>query len=206
MTKQARSQAVMSLVLDAVAERLMTMDETLIRIPEICEATGVNYGSVYHHFGSREGVIDAAYHLMFTRLVAEDFENVANVMENATTFEEYVFGIIPLISSVSSGEERRARRALRARIVAAATTRLELRVLIAHAQAEHTKTLARLVRFGQERQWLRDDVDPQFVAVLLQNLLIGRVLDDVSLTPISDDLWERNASVLFVSMLTNPLA
>ncbi|MDE3223517.1 MAG: hypothetical protein KGL79_08790, partial [Acidobacteriota bacterium] len=62
------------------------------------------------------------------------------------------------------------------------------------------------VRFGQERQWLRDDVDPQFVAVLLQILLFGRVLDDVSLTPISDDLWERNASVLFVSMLTNPLA
>ncbi|MDE3008799.1 MAG: TetR/AcrR family transcriptional regulator, partial [Acidobacteriota bacterium] len=91
MTKQARSQAVMSLVLDAVAERLMTMDESLIRIPEICEVTGVNYGSVYHHFGSREGVIDAAYHLMFTRLVAEDFENVSNVMENATTFEEYVF-------------------------------------------------------------------------------------------------------------------
>ncbi|MDE3008822.1 MAG: hypothetical protein KGI14_07320, partial [Acidobacteriota bacterium] len=164
------------------------------------------YGSVYHHFGSREGVIDAAYHLMFTRLVAEDFENVSNVMENATTFEEYVFSIIPLISSVSSGEERRARRALRARIVAAATTRLELRVLIARSQAEHTKTLARLVRFGQERQWLRDDVDPQFVAVLLQILLFGRVLDDVSLTPISDDLWERNASVLFVSMLTNPLA
>ena len=196
----------MSVVLDAVAERLMTSDETLIRIPEICEATGVNYGSVYHHFGSREGVIDAAYNLMFTRLVAEDLENVTNVMAKATSFEEYVFGMIPLISSVSSGEDRRARRALRARIVAAATTRVELHALIARSQAENTKTLTRLVSFGQERGWLRQDVDARFVAVLLQILLFGRVLDDVSLTPISDDLWERNASVLFVSMLTDPSA
>lgn len=61
----------MQAVLDAVGERLMNADESLIRIPEICEATGVNYGSVYHHFGSREGVIDAAYHQMFTKLAEE---------------------------------------------------------------------------------------------------------------------------------------
>lgn len=206
MAKQARSLAVMAIVLEAVAERLMAGDETLIRIPEICEATGVNYGSVYHHFGSREGVIDAAYNLMFTRLVTEDLENVTKVMENASTFDEYVLGIIPIISTVSSGEDRRARRALRVRIVAAATTRLELRVLIAHSQAENTKTLVRLVRFGQEQGWLRRDVDAHFIAVLLQILLFGRVIDDVSLTPISDDLWERNATVLFLSMFTNPSA
>ena len=35
----------MQAVFDAVAERLMAGDELLIRIPEICEATGVNYGS-----------------------------------------------------------------------------------------------------------------------------------------------------------------
>ena len=50
MTKQSRSVPVMQAVLDAVAERLMAGDELLIRIPEICEATGVNYGSVTNHF------------------------------------------------------------------------------------------------------------------------------------------------------------
>ena len=68
MTKQSRSVPVMQAVLDAVAERLMAGDELLIRIPEICEATGVNYGSVYHHFGSREGVIDAAYNMILPGL------------------------------------------------------------------------------------------------------------------------------------------
>src|SRR5450755_2157590 len=72
VTKQSRSAPVMRTVLEAVIERLNDGDESLIRIPEICEATGVNYGSVYHHFGSRDGVIDAAYHQMFTKLAEED--------------------------------------------------------------------------------------------------------------------------------------
>ena len=50
----------------------MEGDEGTIRIPEICEATGVNYGSVYHHFGSRDGVIDAAYSYLFSTIVEEE--------------------------------------------------------------------------------------------------------------------------------------
>jgi len=62
----------MQAVLEAVEARLMTTDESLIRIPDICDETGINYGSVYHHFGSREGVIDAAYIKMFNEFMDED--------------------------------------------------------------------------------------------------------------------------------------
>ena len=82
----------MQAVLDAVAERLMAGDELLIRIPEICEATGVNYGSVYHHFGSREGVIDAAYNMIFSRLVEEDIRTFHQVNETVQSLEEYIAG------------------------------------------------------------------------------------------------------------------
>lgn len=204
MAKQARSLPVMQAVLDAVAERLMAGDETLIRIPDICKMTGVNYGSVYHHFGSREGVIDAAYNMLFTRLTEEDQRNVRMVTMKSNTFDEYLAGVIPIVTSISSGEDRRRRRALRLRIVAAATTRMELRVLIAYSQAQNTNALMEVVKFGQDRGWVRRDVDPHFLSVLLQILLFGRVIDDVSLSPISDELWERSASVLFLSLLTPP--
>ena len=62
----------MQAVLDEVALRLSTTDESLIRIPDICEATGVNYGSVYHHFGSREELqvaVVRTYHEHFKNLV-----------------------------------------------------------------------------------------------------------------------------------------
>src|ERR1700685_4669029 len=106
MTKQSRSAPVMRAVLEAVSERLMVSDEILIRIPEICESTGVNYGSVYHHFGSREGVIDAAYSLIFSKMVEEDLVSLRQINESLESFDEYVDAIRPVLERISTGEGR----------------------------------------------------------------------------------------------------
>jgi AcrR family transcriptional regulator len=191
----------MQAVLDAVAERLMTADELLIRIPEICEATGVNYGSVYHHFGSREGVIDAAYDVIFTRLVEEDIRTFAAVNDSVETLEEYLEVMGPIVSRLSSGPERKARRAMRFRIVAAASTRPRLKEMIGASQARLTKDLSRLTEFAQSKRWLRDDVSPEALSVLFQILVFGRALDDVSSDPVEETAWEQMIGVLFLDLL-----
>jgi len=76
------------------------LDESLIRIPDVCKATGVNYGSVYHHFGSREGVIDAAYNVLFSKLAEEDIHLLREVSDSATTLDEYM-GRWPHLSNAS---------------------------------------------------------------------------------------------------------
>jgi AcrR family transcriptional regulator len=184
MAKQNRSAPVMQAVLDAVGDRLMKADESLIRIPEICEATGVNYGSVYHHFGSREGVIDAAYHQMFTKLAEEDIATLQSVSVASQTFEEYLVSMQALIGSFTSSDERRARRALRARIVT-----IELRTI---------------VEYGQQREWLNRDLSAHSVAVLIQVLLVGRTLDDVSTTPIDNAQWEASMATLLGVIIARP--
>lgn len=191
----------MQAVLDAVAERLMTGDELLIRIPEICDATGVNYGSVYHHFGSREGVIDAAYNMIFSKLIEEDIRTFQQVNETVQSLEEYIAVMGPIVTKLSSGPERKARRAMRIRIVAAASTRPGLRELIGKSQARLTNDIARLTSFAQQKGWLRDDISPQALSVLFQILVFGRALDDVSSEPIDEATWEASSSVLFVELL-----
>jgi AcrR family transcriptional regulator len=191
----------MQTVLEAVAERLMGADEMLIRIPEICEATGINYGSVYHHFGSREGVIDAAYDMIFSRLVEEDLRVIRQVNETVQSLDEYIAVMRPIVATLSSGPQRKARRALRMRIVAAASTRPELEALVGATQARLTEDLRRLTEFAQERQWLRDDISARFLAVLFQILIFGRTLDDISNDPIEEDVWGSSLSLLFVELL-----
>jgi AcrR family transcriptional regulator len=203
MAKQNRSAPVMQAVLDAVGERLMKADESLIRIPEICEATGVNYGSVYHHFGSREGVIDAAYHQMFTKLAEEDIATLQVVSVSSQTLDEYLASMRALIGTFASSDERRARRALRARIVAASMMRPELRQLIGETQARLTIQLRSIVEYGQEREWLNRDLSAHSVAVLIQVLLVGRTLDDVSTTPIENAEWEASMATLLTVILAN---
>jgi AcrR family transcriptional regulator len=205
MTKQRRSAAVMRAVLEAVSERLMVSDEMLIRIPEICESTGVNYGSVYHHFGSREGVIDAAYSLIFSRIVEEDVAALRQVNESVTTIDEYVDAVRPVLERISNTEERAIRRAIRSRIVAAAIMRPDLRGMIGINQARLTKELLRVAEFGQEREWMRRDVSAHSIAMLMQAVLLGRTLDDLSLEPISDAEWEQTLIAVFMEMLNFPL-
>ena len=192
---------VMQAVLDAVAERLMAGDELAIRIPEICDATGVNYGSVYHHFGSREGVIDAAYNMIFTKYAETDLALFRQVNETVGSLAEYVTLMEPILATVASGPDRRERRAMRIRIVAAATTRPELRALIGETQARLSEELRRLTEFAQRREWLRNDIPASSIAVVLQVLVFGRALDDISDSPIDEDEWERSMIVLFAELL-----
>jgi AcrR family transcriptional regulator len=194
----------MQAVLDAVGERLMKADESLIRIPEICEATGVNYGSVYHHFGSREGVIDAAYHQMFTKLAEEDLATLQLVSVSAKTFEEYLIAMQGLIGTFASSDVRRARRALRARIVAASMMRPELRDLIGTTQSRLTTELKTIVEYGQQREWLNRELSAHAVAVLIQVLLVGRTLDDISSTPIDNVEWEASMAILLSVIIARP--
>ncbi len=203
MAKQSRSAPVMQAVLDAVGERLMTGDESLIRIPEICEATGVNYGSVYHHFGSREGVIDAAYHQMFTKLAEEDISVLHMVSVSSQTHDDYVSSVRALIGTFASGDERKARRALRTRIVAASMTRPDLRRLIGTTQSRLTSELRRIVEYGQERHWLTSALSAQSIAVMIQVVLVGRTIDDISTTPIDNADWELCMGVLVAILLTS---
>jgi AcrR family transcriptional regulator len=194
----------MQAVLDEVCAQLMNVDESFIRIPDVCKATGVNYGSVYHHFGSREGVIDAAYNMLFSKLAEEDIQLLREADDTSATLDEYVAALVPLVERFSSGPDRLKRRAMRLRIVAASVTRPELKVLIGPTQARLTDELVRVVERGQERGWLRRDVSARPIAVMLQVLNFGRVLDDISLSPIDPAEWELAMGAFFVSLFEQP--
>ena len=190
----------MQAVLDEVCEQLMTTDESLIRIPDVCKATGVNYGSVYHHFGSREGVIDAAYNMLYSKLAEGDIQVLRDINDTATTLPDYIAALAPLVERFSSGPDRQLRRSIRVRIVAASITRPELKMLIGLTQTRLTDELIRLVQFGQDRGWLRNDLSARSIAVALQVLIFGRILDDISLNPIDSKDWEFSMGAFFMSL------
>jgi hypothetical protein len=58
-----------------------------------------------------------------------------------------------------------------------------------------------LVEFAQQREWLRDDIPADALAVLLQILVFGRSLDDISAEPVDEKVWESATGVLFVELL-----
>ena len=187
--KQKRSTAVMNIALLEAERQLRTGDEGQLRIPEICRLTGVNYGSIYHHFGSREGLIDAAYAEMFTKTVARDIEMIRDAVTNASTFGAFLLALENVLNVTTMGDERRASRATRLRILSASVTRPELRKVISAAQTQFTEELTKTIEICQRRGWMREEFEPKSVAVFVQVVIFGRNLDDLSAAPIPEREW-----------------
>ena len=66
--RQQRAIEKIDAVVEAAMAALEREGESGVRIAEICDVTGVSYGTVYHHFGDRAGLIRAA---QFKRLVGQ---------------------------------------------------------------------------------------------------------------------------------------
>jgi hypothetical protein len=82
--------------------------------------------------------------------------------------------------------------------------RPELRQLIGATQSRLTEELRSIVEFGQQRDWLNRDLSAHAVAVLIQVLLVGRTLDDVSSTPIDNAEWESAMAILLTIIIARP--
>jgi hypothetical protein len=80
-------------------------------------------------------------------------------------------------------------------------TRPELRVLIGGTQSRLTSELRRIVEYGQERNWLTPSISAHTIAVMIQVLLVGRTIDDVSATPIDNAEWELSMGLLLAVLL-----
>lgn len=192
----------MQRALDAVTDRLREADDSTIRIPEICEETGINYGSVYHHFGSREGVIDEAYAKIFNDMVDEDIARIKEVLSaNVLTLEDYLAALRPLMQDYYESEVLKKRRTLRMRAIAASLTRPQLQLSISEAQTRVTNELMKLVEKGQELGIVRRDLTSRSIAVLMQAVVFGRSLDDLSLQTVSDVDWEFATGALLINLL-----
>lgn len=70
-------------------------------------------------------------------------------------------------------------RSVRLHALSLARTQPSLAVKIAQLQTELTETMTEVNREFQRRGWMRTDIDPRALAVLIQAMNLGRIVDDV---------------------------
>ena len=191
--KQSRAKETVSLVLDAARRAMKRAGESAVRVQDISIETGVSIGSIYHHFGDREGLIRAAYVGQFGEVVKADIERLRawSVMVESTddlrakygemlAFLEKHFELMPL--------------AERAAIVGSALGRQDLRDAIAEAHTRLTDGLTEVMHNLSRAGVLKSHLVPRAAAQVILGLLHGRVLaeldNDTSTT--SED-WNKAA-------------
>lgn len=187
---QARAESTVTAVIEATIRVIEAGGEASVRIDDILNETGISKGSLYHHFGGREGLIAAARVTQFSRFVAEDAKNIRDTLTKTSTLHEFIAATSALVQ-LGNEVEREQARLNRLSVIASSYGRPELRESLALQQHMHTETIADAVRYGQEMGWLRSDVDARALAVFVQGYNLARVLLDIDTEPVSTADWEQ---------------
>lgn len=201
---QARAEATVTTVIEATIRAIEAGGEASVRIDDILNETGISKGSLYHHFGGREGLIAAARVTQFSRFVDEDARRVREALLKTKTLPEFI-SVTSALVEIGSAAEREQARLNRLSVISSSYGRPELRQALAVQQHTHTETIAEAVRYGQMMGWIRTDIDARAVSVFVQGYNLARVLLDLDTEPVPNEDWEQVVRVALASFfVTRP--
>ncbi len=199
--KQGRAKETVALVIDAARRAMRTAGETAVRVQEISSETGVSIGSIYHHFGDREGLIRAAYVRQFGEAVAADVERLKTWSATLTSTQDLRDRYEDMVDFLANYFEMMP-VAERAAIVGSAVNRADLRAAIAESHTKLTDGLTEVMQNLSNAGILKQHIAPRAAAQVILGLLHGRVLTEIDNNKsISLEQWNRTALSAFSGLV-----
>ena len=187
--QQARSQRTYAQLLTAAMDVLRTSSSEDLRIPDICKGCNTNSASAYYHFGSKEGLVTAAYIELYKQNRLPDVEGFELMAEVATSPKQIIDIFVDSITNPVSSQERKNSRNIRSRIYAAALVSPDLASELAGLQDEYLARNTRAMETFQRKGLANQSLSAHQFAVLLESLVVSRSINDTHANPESDESW-----------------
>lgn len=161
-----------------------------IRIRDIAASAGVREPSVYHFFGSREGLVEAALIERFSIHLSEMFRVFGEKLVECRTQEEFVTAVKDVMH-LAFGDNRAVVRSMRADVIGSAQSRPELKAAVNEVMLESYSELGRYLKDAQIRGWVDPALDALTFSAWITALLNGRVYIDMNPEPYNAEVWEQ---------------
>ena len=188
--KQARAIDTVAAVIAETDKALADGGESFVRIQDISKKTKVSIGSIYHHFGDRDGLILATYVHKFSKTIRDDIFKVKEWMhsmhsakEIAAHYDEMIAFLVHHFNRQSASE--------RTAIVGNAHGRPLLRQALAEVQNDLTNHLTEVMQLLKERNMLKAHLTPRAAAVMVLGMVFGRAIAHLDTDPVSDHEWNQ---------------
>ena len=188
--KQARAKDTVSLVIAEANRAIENGGESSVRVQEISAKTGVSIGSIYHHFGDRDGLIRATYVHNFAANIQDDIARAKRFMDRmhstqeiAEHYDEMLAFLVDHFKHVPADK--------RANIIGNTTGRPLLRAALAQVQHGLTEQLTEVMQLLQDRGMLKPHLTPRSAAVMVLGMLHGRIVAEIDTSPVSEHEWNQ---------------
>ena len=193
MPKQLRAQDTIDLVLAEARAAIKQGGEAAVRVQDISAKSKVSIGSIYHHFGDRDGLIRAAYVSTFRNAIQGDIDRVKKFMERMSSATEMAEHYDEMYAFLNHHFEKFPARD-RATTVGSTVGRPLLKDALVAVQTEVISGLTEVMQLLKDRGILKPHLDPRGTAVMTLGMLHGRVIAELDDTPVQDQNW--NATML----------
>jgi AcrR family transcriptional regulator len=185
-------------LLDAAVRSMDTEGEAGLRVDAVVSEAGVTIPVLYHHFGSREGLVRAAHVVRLRRAMEAVLAKVELALSQVHDRQGLMDVTDMILESVGSPSEERF---IRLNVLGATYGRPELQAEVAALQLEIWERMAEHFRGPQEKGWIRPDLDLVVYIGWMFGLFIGRTLVDIQEGAVDGDEWNRNTRLAMYMVL-----
>jgi AcrR family transcriptional regulator len=176
------------LLVETVTGLLDSKGADQITSEEVLHLSGVSRGSLYHHFEDFDDLVDSALVKRFGKYIAETnagFAALSLAVHNAKDMKAALRRMTRWAHDPSRAEFRFER----IRVFARASEKPSLRAKLALEQDALTTNMAEIIAGWQERGFVVNSVQARSIAVVIQAIVIGRVVDEIADTHVDPEDW-----------------
>lgn len=177
---------------DAILEQaIMAIEEggeASVRVAVIAVNVGVAVTAIYHHFGSRDGLVESALAERYLRSVRNLDPRTREFLNSINSKEEFEAGLELLVRELAA-PARYAQRMIRVQVVAGAAGRPGLLEKLREMQMMAVRQQAEIYKIAQDKGVVSKDLDLEAFASMLTGIVFGRVLQDMVVDQIDDEAY-----------------
>ncbi|MFM8861335.1 MAG: TetR/AcrR family transcriptional regulator, partial [Acidimicrobiia bacterium] len=153
-------------LIDVAVDIIQSHGIDALRIDDVCERVGVSKGSLYWHFGDREGLIREALLEHMYRVGDEQLKVFTEAVDNFTSRDDYLTKIGGAFVDPFD-ESQVETRWQRLELIASSRRDATLAPIMAEIQRRHYRSVAHILERALSLKILRPELDPKAVAAML---------------------------------------
>jgi AcrR family transcriptional regulator len=179
------------ILIDATSRRLWTLDESELRILDICHETNLSTSVIYGHFRSRQGLIDASLLHLFAIVADQIVNSLAAAANGASDTNSFVDALYAILTELDDETSAAQSRQMFFRISAAALSRPSIRPGFLDLYRGFTARVDAIYEQLVRRNLLGSELTGHQWALCFESQMLSRAFHDISSTSKNLSDWKR---------------